>query len=327
MPAKKKTTRATRTKNDVKDEFDTLRNSVTADQDPIARAMAKANATAARSFVSGLTVDEVVTNTTNLGLDLQKALANVTEQLTAKLQELETVKTAIVAERQELENLHNIDVSKTSVDMLIEEYDRLVEQHETDTAERRAAWLTEQQEHAKQQQVITTDIQSRRAREEAEYQYNLMTQRRTEADQNAATQARLEKDWADREAILAARETELGTLRTQVADMPATIKSAVDKEVAIVTNSMKRDHTHQVEILRGSYESKIALLNQRIESDNVAQAALARQVDKLQAQLDAAKTQVSEIARQALEASSGKDALSRVMELQNTNNGTVKSKS
>src|SRR5215469_16275298 len=323
MPRPKKTTRATRTKADVEDEFDDIRNSVSEDRDPIATALAKQEKANAKAAAGGLTVDTVVNHTATLGLALQKSLSNITEQLTSKVQELENIQLAIQAETAELENLHKIDIAKTSVDMLVQEYNALVDVHETEMAVRRNNWDEEQQDWTKKQKELELFTKQRRERDEAEYQYNQNQIRRINDDENKRRQMDLESNWKKREEALVASEQELSSLRNATALFPQTVKTEVDQAVASATTTLAKDHAHNITIMRKDYESQIALLRQEIGSGNTVRAALTNAVERLQAQVEAANQKVADIAAKSVDAASGQQALARVTEIVNNNNGTT----
>src|SRR5262252_7319610 len=77
-----------------------------------------------RQAAQGITVEAVVQKISGLGLEVGKALADVSEQLTQEVRVLATVREAVALERKELEQLHKMDVAATALDQIVQDYAR-----------------------------------------------------------------------------------------------------------------------------------------------------------------------------------------------------------
>jgi hypothetical protein len=78
-----------------------------------------------------------------LGLEISKALADVSGKLVEEVERLSMVRETVSLERAELERLHKIDVAATALDQMVQDYEREKERLEGEIAAQRGAWETE----------------------------------------------------------------------------------------------------------------------------------------------------------------------------------------
>ena len=156
---KGRTGRATRSRAEVQNEFSDIQGEVSATEavDPKTASAAKARASAIRGAVQGVTVEDAVQRVTRVGLDVQKALANVNEQLLAKV--------------TELENLHKIDIAATSIDILVQDHANRTRQLDEEFAARQRFFAEEEtnREKARKERETAYAVQTQREKDEYEY--------------------------------------------------------------------------------------------------------------------------------------------------------------
>lgn len=270
---------------------------------------AKAKAETVRKAAKAVTVETVVRDITDLGLNVNRSLAQISEEISSKVSELNQVKEAIEAERAELERLHGVGVVASEIDELQLQLNALQEEFKKEEARLQA-------QHAETQR----DLKKQRDREQADYEYNTKVSRRNDQDTWNQTlimkqreaydkQEELAKGWKEREEKLAARESYVKDLEGQVAIFPETLKKEVEKAEKIVGNTMKRDHEHAMAIKSMEHESEKKSLAQQVEAQKAAIAQLEAQLATLRAELTAKSAQVVEIAGKAVESASGRLAL------------------
>jgi hypothetical protein len=276
--------------------------------------------------VAEVTVEKAVTAVTAAGLSVQKSLAEVSAELQAKLLELAGLDDAISIREAELEDLHGKEVVAAALDQLLVKYETQKADLNKQITELRAAWEQEQRAHT--QSVAERDADTTKYQQRAEDAYQYTTSQRHKAAEDAWTEeqrrkhiaeeeraAQLMKSWTDREAVLKTRENELVELKAKVDAFPVELKKAEDRTAAIVGNTMKKDHQHELELLKRDAASDKAMLTAQVATAQ-AQAAQAQvTIADLQAKLADAYAKNSEIATKALEAASGRQAL---LEVQST---------
>jgi colicin import membrane protein len=123
--------RPKRTKAEIEEEFSEIREEVAATReaaDKKAEETSRLRETEIRQAVEGISVEEVVKGISDLGLDLSKALAGLSEKLVQEVNRLSSAREAVELERKEIERLHKIDVASTALDQLVQDYARKKEE-------------------------------------------------------------------------------------------------------------------------------------------------------------------------------------------------------
>lgn len=269
------------------------------------------------SSVKGLSLDAVSKSITDTQVEVQKVLADLSAKVMDRLQELQNIEEAISLKRDELKQLHDIEAKATTLDEL-----------EETIAKQRRAWDDEQAAKKREFAEMQSERNKQWKREEAEYQYNLAQEHRKLEDSfavlmekqekgNRDKQEQLEKTWAERETELKKREQELLELRAFKEQAPEMTKKAVNAEVAVATNSVKKEYETKMVLAAKDAETEKRLADQNVKSLNDTIVKQQAQLDTMKAQLEQAQKDVKEISQKALESASGRattDALQRILE-------------
>lgn len=331
MAAKKTTSRTSktpRTKAEVSSAYEDIAAEVrsTEKYDVKTAAALRAHEDSVRNRVAGLTVEAAVESVTKANLGISRTLSEVQQKLAETVQELQTVSEAVDLKKEELEQLHKIDIAQTALDTLVSEYEAKASAFEAEVKAKRDAWVQEQLAHSKAVAERDSDLAKARQREQAEYDYNLKISRQKEKDTweaqvaqhrkaEAELQEKFDKALQVRNDTMNAREAEFESFKAQVADFPNRIKAETDKAVAVATNSLKAHYTNEAALLKANSESDKKILTFQIESLNKDVIAKNNEIAQLRQSLEAANQRVTEIAGKAFEATSGQLALDRVTQL------------
>lgn len=276
--------------------------------------------------MSGLSIDNIVSQGAAFGLSAQRAVATVTEQLAQKAEELKTLETAIEVFTGDLRELYDIEVASASLKALVEDYTRQKAELETQQLQARKSRMDELAEHNKMVAQRNKDLEAARAKEQAEYDYKTAQQRQKTLDDFTYMLAKTQRDETDRVALvnknLATREAVVHKMETDLAEAKARyegidveIKKASEAAVAIATNSVKKDLEGKFALEKKDLESGRVVQNERNVALQMANDRLSAENAKLQTQVEAAKNQVTEITIKALEAQSGQQALGAVRDM------------
>jgi colicin import membrane protein len=182
-----------------------------------------------RQAVEAVTVDAVVQRISGLGLDIARALADVSGKLSEETQLLGSVRDAVALGRKELERLHKIDVAATALDQMVQDYTREKQRLESEIAAQRAAWEEESAGVERERKEQEENVKKQRQRETEDYEYKKTLERKKAQDKydedvrltekkNAEKQEALEKSWKQRETALKEQEEELARLRKESED-------------------------------------------------------------------------------------------------------------
>ncbi len=267
--------------------------------------------------VKELNFDAVSKELAGVQVEVQKTLAELSGKLAEQLQKLDTVQTSIQLKRDELQQLNQIEATATTLDEL-----------EAQIKEQRELWEEEKAQWKRDFEEMKSDARKAWKREEDDYQYQLAQKHRKQEDalqamlaqqekQNKDKQELLEKQWAEREGELKKREQELAELR-QFKDMAQEMtKKAVNAEVAVATNSVKKEYEHKHVLLQKDAETDRRLAEAQIQALQQTITKQQAQIDDLRTQLADAHHRVSEISTKAFDSVSGRatsEALQRLME-------------
>ena len=327
-PDKKPAPRPKRTARETQAEFDVIEAALTASGTPDAKSIEseRARSEEVRARAEGVTVETVVRGIAGLGLDVSRALADVSDKLTAEVNLLSTLREAVEIERRELERLHRIDVAATTLDQLIADHTRNKQQFETEMEDARAEWDAETTQAERERREQEEALKKQRAREIEDYEYKKALERKKAQDKydeeqrlaerrNAEKQAALDKDWQAREATLKAREDEVARLQAEVAAFPARLASEIQSAVAEAKRQVEAGFERQLLVLQKDAEAEARVSELRVKSLEQSLAAGVAQVAALERQLAEAKQQVQDIAVRAIDGASGSRALGHINQI------------
>jgi hypothetical protein len=327
--AAKPVVRPKRTKAEIEEEFSAIREEVAAARettDKKAEESSRLRETEIRQSVEGISVEEVVKGLSDLGLDLSKALASLSEKLVQEVNRLSSAREAVELERREIERLHKIDIASTALDQLVQDYACKKEELESEVAAQRAAWDEELKRTERERKELEENLRKQRQREIDEYEYKKALERKKAQDkyeeemkllekQNREKQEALEKSWQQREAALKEREEEAARLKGESEGFPARLEKACAQAGAEATRATTQKFEQQILLLKKESEAEKRLAELQIKTLEDTLARQSAQTTALQKQLDEAKQQVQEIAVKAIEGASGAKALSHINQI------------
>lgn len=326
-PEKRAAPRPRRAKAEVQEEFEAIQAEVAADTgDAKSRVIANGYDQQVREAVEGVGVEAVIQRVAGLGLDVSRSLAGISEQLTAEVGLLESLRQAVAIERREIERLHKIDVAATALDQMVADYEQRRQTLEAEITAQREGWLVDAQRVDRERREQDEALKKQRSREIEDYEYKKALERKKAQDKyeedvrqaerkNIERQAALEKDWQLREADLKAREDELRDLQEEVDGFPARVSSAVEGASNETRLQVEAQFERQMLILKKDAEAETRVAQLTIKSLEGALAASAAQIASLERQLTQAKQQVQDIAVRAIEGASGARALGHINEI------------
>jgi len=267
--------------------------------------------------VKGLSLDSVSKSITETQVEVQKVLAELSAKVMDRLQQLQDIEENIRIRQDDLLRLHDIEVKATTLDEL-----------EADITERKKANEEDQARFKRDFEEMKSDNRKQWKREEEEYQYRTSQEHKKQEDvlttmfkdqekQNKEKQEQLEKNWAERETELKKREQELTELRAFKDSNDERIKKEVNAQVAIATNSVKKEYETKMVLAAKDAETAQKLAAQESHSQQQNIAKQQEQITDLKHQLEQAHARVADISGKALDSASGRattDALQRIME-------------
>ena len=321
--------RARRSRQEVQREFKEIQEQVEAAReapDVKGQEAARLHEAEVRQAVEGVSVDAVVQRISGLGLEVSRALSDVSGKLTEEVQLLASVREAVALERAELERLHKIDTAATALDQMVQDYAREKEQLESEIAAGRAAWEQESAQAERERKEQEESLKKQRQREIEDYEYKKNLERKKAQDKydeeirlqekkNQEKQETLEKGWKQREALLKEREEDLARLRKEAEEFPARLQKEAQAAAEQARREAEAKLDQQILILKKDAETEKRLAALQVQSLEESGARQQAQIAALEKQLADAKQQVQDIAVKAIEGASGAKALSHINQI------------
>ncbi len=261
-----------------------------------------------------------------MGLEISKALAELSAKLVEEVERLSAVREAVGLERVELERLHKIDVAATALDQMVQDHAREKERLDAEIAEQRAAWERESGDVERERKEQEDNLKKARAREIEEYEYKKNLERKKAQDKydedqrvqekkNKERQETLEKNWQQRETALKEQEQELLRLRKEAQDFPETVKTESEKAAALASKAAERKFEQEILLLGKEADTEKRLSSLQVKTLEDTIAGQTAQIAALQKQVEEAKQQVQDIALKAIEGASGAKALAHINQI------------
>ena len=318
-----------RSKAETEREFSEIRDQVAAARDvaePKREEQLRLREAELRQAVEGITVEGVVQRISGLGLEVSKALSELSEKLVQEVDRLGAVREAVALERAEVERLHKIDVAATALDQLVQEHARQKESLEAEITAQSAGWEEEARQTDRERKEAEENLRKQRQREAEDFEYKKALERKKAQDKyeeemelqekrNRDKQEALEKSWGQREAALKEREEELLRLRKEVQEFPARLQRECEQAAAQATRSTEQRLEQQVLLLQKDSEAEQRMAALQIKTLEETVSRQSAQIAALQKQLDEAKQQVQEIAVKAIEGAAGTKALAHINQI------------
>lgn len=272
------------------------------------------------------TSENIIKGLAELQVSFGAAIEALADRLASEASKLDELKKAIAAEAARVEDLRHVRIAAEALEILHQDdkkrlqalEDRFaadVRELEEKIARQQEVWAKEQAEKAAALAEADAVTAKERKADQERYAYEIDKQRRLVADefaeklrllerQLAETQAAKDKNWAEREKVLAAAAAEIEALRGKAAGYAKELedagKGAREKVIVKVSSDAKvdaelasRDAATAVEVA----DLKIRTLEDRIEKQRA-------QIAELNAQLTAALAQTQGLAQKAIEGTS-----------------------
>ncbi len=274
----------------------------------------------------GITAETVIQKIGALGIDISRALSDISEKLQREVNLFHTLREAVELEREELSRLHKIDIAATALDQLVQEYAREKERLENEINVQRSLWEEERERTERERKEQEEALKKQRQREIEDYEYKKALERKKAQDKyeeelrlqekkNQEKQELLEKSWQQREAALKEKEEEFQRLKKESEQFPAKLQKEVERAVAQATRDAQAQFEQQILILKKDAEAEKRLAEMQIKTLEDIIARQAAQIADLQKQVAEAKQQVQDIAVKAIEGASGAKALAHVNQI------------
>lgn len=279
---------------------------------------------------SQYTADSIVRGLADLQLEFGSVINGLSTRLTTETSKLDEVKRAISVENQHLHELQQTRVVADALYILTQEHQEKLsvlehtaasdrEALEKEIALSRKTWQQEQEEHEVLLRESNELLTRERQRQEEDYQYErershlIATdeyeeiKRHTERELQEALSGK-EKQWLEREQLLAANQALLEQYQRKAELLPNDLEEAVKKAREEGIREVNQEAKIKAELLEKEWESSKQAYELQIQSLEAKIQKQTEQVTEISTQLQAAMRQAQELAMRAFESSSNRFA-------------------
>jgi hypothetical protein len=277
---------------------------------------------------SGYTVEVIIKGLADLQLGFGGTIDDVVARLSGEGLKLEELRRAIEIETAYAKHLGDVSVAADALDVLTQEHKEALRVHdeqakaqvqalETEIQGTRTTWEEQRAQHEREALRFDERQGKDRAKAEADFDYELARKRKIEADALADKRAKAElqiaeedqqrsKQWAEREAALAAKGAEHTTHKARVEAFAQEMDDAAKKAREEALRETFADAKIKAELLEKEVEGNRKVYALQVESLEATLAKQGEQIASLTARLQVALTQVQELAHKAIDGTSGR---------------------
>jgi hypothetical protein len=276
---------------------------------------------------TGFNVEQIVNNIAQVKVSLDQALDAIEQRLIGEYKRLGELQEAIRVETKQVEDVYQISknadtlsalllANKESRQKLEQEYAQRQQELKEDIVAKKSAWQKEQEEFEIANKERDAKLKKDRMRDEEEYRYNVAQERKKDQDMYLARKEALEKqlivqkdaverELAERETVIAAREKEYEQLKEKTVQLELALQKTAQETEEKTRKAVELHYKHQTELEFREVDGERKLNQQTIAS---LQEKIKKQdelIKQLTQRVDDAQDQVRAMAIKALEGASG----------------------
>lgn len=270
-----------------------------------------------KAEAKGLPVpDEVAVSSTeseaiNISTNLVDAKNAAVTEISKLVDEIDEGRRTLAKLKSEVKDTYDIKTNLHTLEALVNRQNEITDEFNKEVEVARSEWEKEKESNQEAFEQEMKQRDSIRKKDQEEYQYKRRIERERndeefkhhkekQAQELAETQASYEKVWQEKGLAIASQENHIRELEEAVANHPEEVKKAVSKEVAIVTNKMKRDHDFELKQAGAEKDNEIENLKNKFAVLEDRFNQLQQEKVELLSKLDLASKQVETIATEAI---------------------------
>lgn len=284
-----------------------------------------------------LTAEGVSREISNLKIDINKMLTQLSEKLEDEVQKFLAVQNAIAAKGNDLQEFYEIEKTAMTLGALIESQNQKRQEFEAEMTTRkeflkreiettREEWEKEKEAHEAAEKERVAAEKKQQTREKEEYDYAFKREQQLTTERFAYEKAKLEKEIKDRkeafeseikvrEAAVSEKEEEIAELRKRASQFPKELETAVNRAVKETTDRLTLEGKSREDLLKKEHEGERNVLKTRIESMEKTVKEQSEQLARFSQQLEAAYQKVQDIAVKTVEGASNAKTMTNLQQL------------
>lgn len=280
--------------------------------------------------VSQYTADGIVRGLADLQLDFGSIITGLANRLTTETKKLDDLKRAISVETSHLKDLQQTRVVADALYLITQEHqETLLQLDQQATRDReildreiaatRKIWQQEQEEFDTTFNESCELLSQQRQQQEEDYQYTTDRSRQISTDDYEAEKRKIEreiresteakeKDWAERERILATHQRLSEEYQQKVTAFPAELEEAIKKSREEGIRDANQDAKIKADLFEKEWESTKQGYELQIQALETKIQKQTEQITEISTQLQTALRQAQELAMRAFDSASNRQA-------------------
>ncbi len=272
------------------------------------------------------TIDHVIEGLQSIRSGFGKAVNDLSAHLVTEALALSELQDRVTEETEQLRLLYDLEVSNETLARLLQDYSEKASSYEQEfqqkqeafkqeIIEKNAAWQKEQEEHTRMVKERNESTELNFKREEAEYRYNQDHQRTLDNDdfelklkklkqELELAEANRNKEWAEREKIIADQETEFNELKERVEKFPKELETAIKETKIKISQQVQQEAQNKADLRAKEVDGEKRIYETKIKSLEEIVKNQVQQFQALSAKLDAILKQSQALAMKAIEGAS-----------------------
>jgi hypothetical protein len=273
-----------------------------------------------------LSQETIIKKLGDVKIHIIKALELLEENISEQYRRFTNLCAAIKVEEENLKEIYDIHVEADALAALLasqkqqrEDFDLKIKEEKTefeDEMERqREEWEEEEKKREIEKKEYEAKLKKQREREEEEYSYNTVKKRKFEEDKYQAERTSLLKDLedkkkevAEREEIIAGKEGEYNSFKTEVENFPSKLAVSVEEAKKQLYKDLTKDHEFKILLLKKESEADKKLYEQKVISLENKIAEQQKFIENITQKFNEAGRQVENIAIKAVEGAFPRDS-------------------
>lgn len=280
---------------------------------------------------------DIIGSLTAVQQGIAQALSSLSAEQVIEAEQIQKIAGQISAEKAEVKSLYNIDLSGSTFEGLVSDYEKekatfeeafanKKKSYSDDLNGKNQAWAKEVEEYNRQLNDRNKEAQVSRKREQDEYDYAAKQARALEDDVYAQkrkkltdelidTRATKDKEWAAKEKAIADAEAQLADYKRKFEAAEGEIQKEVKKAEAEGKSIIERDHKVKLALYNADVDANQKAADLKIKSLDQTIKSQDEQLKKVSAQLENVIKQAQSLALKALEGSTNAESFAAIREI------------
>lgn len=285
------TTLARKTKAEIIDEYLKLRNKLEGARE-LSQSVNDPKQLDLLAAAQKFSPDAILREIGQLKLQIHSELDGLAEKLIASSKTLNQLQEAVGFSKNQLQNLHNIQIGVESVDQLVKEYEE--------------AKMKQQLEYEQRKLELDSVIASAKRqweREKEEQEYQASVQKRRAKEQLAEELAKERTALEEREKTIMAQEAEVKGLQEEFATFPERLEKAAEEARKKAVREIEQRFAEQLKFVKREHENELNIAKLNLAHSESAAKSQSAEIAKLRSELERAYLQSQNMAARIIESS------------------------